>query len=102
MPAKSSAVAARMVTGASGEADGIAGVPLESLGHVLGARDGGPVAGFDARLRRNPAITRHAEQAASLDHLPAGLRERRGTEFHAAGESAPVPRRERPAMIFFP
>ena len=39
--AKSSAAAARTVTGASDEAEFIAGVPLQSLGHVLGACFGG-------------------------------------------------------------
>src|SRR5258705_9133642 len=102
MPAKSSAVAARMVKDASGEADFIAGVPLQSLRHMLGARDGGPVTGFDTRLGRNPAIAGNAEQAASLDHLTARLRERRRPEFHAAGQSFSVPRRDRPAVVFFP
>src|ERR1700690_253036 len=102
IPAKSSAVAARMVTGASGEADFIAGVPLESFRHMLGARDRGPVASFNARLRRNPAIAGNAEHAAALNHLPARLWEGRGAEFHAARERASVPGRNRPAVILFP
>src|SRR5438128_1710683 len=97
MPAKSSAVAARIVTDALDEAELIAGVPLESLGHVLGAGDGGPIAGFDAGLGRNPAIPGNAEHAAALNHLPARLRKGRRAEFHAARESAAVPRRNRPA-----
>ena len=57
---------------------------------------------LDPRPGRYPAERRHAEHPAALDHLAAGLGERRDAELHAARECLAVPRRRRAAVVLLP
>src|SRR5580692_3509046 len=82
--------------------DAVLTVPMDGLGDILGRRDEGTVAHFEAATSRHPAIARCSEQSAALHHLPTRPNHRRQTELHSTCHRLSVPGRLLAEVILLP